>query len=142
MNDAVLSVRGLERSFTQADVTIEVLRDLKAQGVRVALDDFGTGYSSLSYLKEFPLDILKIDRSFVCELPTNTNDAHITNAVISLGHALDLEVIAEGVETEAQLEFLCSHGCDIIQGYLFGKPVPPEEFLSALRQERVLVAAA
>lgn len=149
----VLRETRLERSYLEleitestamrdADVTIELLRNLKAQGVRVALDDFGTGYSSLSYLKEFPLDILKIDRSFVCELPMNTNDAHITNAVISLGHALDLEVVAEGVETEAQLEFLCSHGCDIIQGYLFGRAVPPEEFLKELRQERVLVAAA
>ena len=148
LKETRLERRYLELEITEsiamrdADVTIEVLRDLKAQGVRVALDDFGTGYSSLSYLKEFPLDILKIDRSFVCELPTNTNDAHITNAVISLGHALDLEVVAEGVETEAQLQFLCSHGCDIIQGYLFGRAVPPEEFLKEMRQERVLVAAA
>jgi diguanylate cyclase (GGDEF)-like protein len=102
---------------------------LRERGIHVHIDDFGTGYSSLSYLKLFPLDALKIDRSFVRNLPEDTNDALITNAIIGLAQNLGLEVIAEGVETEAQLAYLQEQGCSTIQGFLLGKPVPEKEFV-------------
>ena len=103
--------------------TVSVLRDLKTMGVRLSIDDFGTGYSSLSYLKRFPLDILKIDRSFVIELAANADDAEIARAIIAMAHALRLEVVAEGVETEEQLDFLAAANCDFVQGYFFSPPV-------------------
>jgi diguanylate cyclase (GGDEF)-like protein len=102
---------------------IETLHELRAMGVRAAIDDFGTGYSSLSYLKRFPIDALKIDRSFVRDLVVDPDDANIAKAIIDLAHNLRLRVIAEGVETEAQLEVLMGHGCDEVQGYLTGRPM-------------------
>ena len=107
--------------------TVKTLKALKGMGVRLAIDDFGTGFSSLSYLKRFPLDVLKIDRSFINEIITDPDDAAITLATIEMAHTLKLQVIAEGVETPAQLEFLMRNGCDNYQGYLFSRPVPPEE---------------
>ncbi|MEO6323691.1 MAG: EAL domain-containing protein [Thermoanaerobaculia bacterium] len=104
------------------------LRDLKALGIRITMDDFGTGYSSLSYLKSFPIDSLKIDRSFIQDLATNASDVAITIASITLAHGLNLRVIAEGVETEQQLELLRQNGCDGFQGYLVSRPVPAAEF--------------
>lgn len=101
---------------------------LKALGCKLAIDDFGTGYSNLSYLSRFPIDALKIDRSFVSEVATDQQHALLAKAVISLGHSLRLKVVAEGVETAEQLDFLRHHGCDEVQGYYFSKPVPPEEF--------------
>jgi diguanylate cyclase (GGDEF)-like protein/PAS domain S-box-containing protein len=105
----------------------EILAALDALGVRLAIDDFGTGYSSLAYLKRFPLDVLKIDRAFVQEAPHDGNVWAIAEASISLGHKLGLEVVAEGVETAAQMDFLRSHECDIVQGYYFSQPKPVNE---------------
>ena len=104
------------------------LKSLAELGVRLAIDDFGTGYSSLSYLKRFPIRRLKLDRSFVSGLPDDDSDAAITRAVISMARALKLTVIAEGVETEAQRDFLREAGCDEYQGYLHGRPMPVEAF--------------
>ena len=107
--------------------TAETLRRLKKMGTHITIDDFGTGYSSLTYLKTFPIDMLKIDKSFVHDIVHDPDDRAITQAIISMAHSLKLEVVAEGVEDEAQLEILKGQGCDIIQGYLFSKPVPVEE---------------
>jgi EAL domain-containing protein (putative c-di-GMP-specific phosphodiesterase class I) len=108
-----------------------VLRALKDLGVMLAIDDFGTGYSSLSYLRRFPLDILKVDRSFVEELGLNAESEQIVLAVINLAHALGLRVVAEGVETPEQLEVLASFDCDLAQGYLFSKPLPATEIVAS-----------
>lgn len=113
--------------------TRAVLQELTEIGVQASLDDFGTGHASLNYLKDFPLHALKIDRSFVSGLPNDARHAGITNAIIAVGHALNLEVVAEGVETPDQLEFLRLRECDTGQGYLFGHPVPAEEFGRLLR---------
>ena len=109
-------------AMQQTDVTLRTLKRLKALGVSIAIDDFGTGYSSLSYLRRFPVDKVKIDRSFVAEVPGNRDQGAIVAAIVALAHALQIKVVAEGVETEAQREFLKSCGCDFIQGYLVGKP--------------------
>ncbi|CAM2066224.1 EAL domain-containing protein [Sulfidibacter corallicola] len=118
--------------------TIDTLSELREMGLLVAIDDFGTGYSSLSYLKRFQLDKLKIDKSFVDDLPGNQEDTAIAIAVINIGHALGLTVIAEGVENEEQLSFLRRNGCDEFQGYYFSRPLPAEEFTELMlgtRQE-------
>ena len=116
--------------MNDAAAALEVLRALKDLGVTLAIDDFGTGYSSLSYLQRFPLDILKVDKSFVDELGSNPEGSEIVAAVINLAHALGLQVIAEGVETEIQLEELRRLDCDFAQGYLFSRPVPASELMS------------
>jgi diguanylate cyclase (GGDEF)-like protein/PAS domain S-box-containing protein len=113
-------------AMQNAQATSATLHRLKAIGVSIAIDDFGTGYSSLSYLKRFPIDSLKIDRSFVTELPGNQDDASIAQAVITMGHALRLKIVAEGVETEAQLDFLAANFCDEMQGYYFARPQPAD----------------
>jgi EAL domain-containing protein (putative c-di-GMP-specific phosphodiesterase class I) len=118
------------------------LRAFKAMGLRIAIDDFGTGYSSLSYLQPFPVDILKIDRAFVMDLPANASSGAIVDAIVTLAHGLGLEVVAEGVETPEQLAFLQAHGCDEGQGYYFGKPMPLSEFRLLLDQDRARTAAA
>jgi diguanylate cyclase (GGDEF)-like protein/PAS domain S-box-containing protein len=106
---------------------VTVLRALRSIGVRVAIDDFGTGHSSLAYLKRFPVDNLKIDRSFIADIPGDRGDAAITQAIIAMAHSLELKVIAEGVETQAQFDFLAAQDCDEYQGYFFSKPLPVEE---------------
>jgi EAL domain-containing protein (putative c-di-GMP-specific phosphodiesterase class I) len=110
------------------DKTVENMNALKAKGIAFALDDFGTGYSSLSYLKSLPLDELKIDKSFVDDVLTDPNDAAIARTILGLGQTLGLDVIAEGVETTHQRDFLAGHGCRAYQGYLFGPPVSAENF--------------
>jgi diguanylate cyclase (GGDEF)-like protein len=110
------------------EVAIRRLNALKALGVTIAIDDFGTGYSSLSYLQQFPFDILKIDRCFIRNITENANNAAITKAIIEMAKSLNLKLIAEGVETEAELSFVCQHQCDGMQGYLFSRPIPAPEF--------------
>jgi diguanylate cyclase (GGDEF)-like protein len=126
-------------AMQNAEVTIHTLRELKALGVRISMDDFGTGYSSLNYLKRFPIDTLKLDQSFVREVHSDRSDAAIVSAVISMAHSLDLTVVAEGVETEEQLDFLRQQSCDRIQGFLFSAPMSAEAlepFLMARRAMR------
>jgi len=118
-----------------AELFISTLRQLKDIGIELAIDDFGTGYSSLSYLKRFPIDRLKIDQSFVRDINTDSDSASISQAVIMLGHSLDLKVIAEGVESLGQLDFLHANLCDEIQGYYFSKPLPKEEFAKFLQEK-------
>jgi diguanylate cyclase (GGDEF)-like protein len=124
----------LTESVVLEDVesTIIKMRELKLLGVSFSMDDFGTGYSSLQYLKQLPLDQIKIDRSFVRDIASDVNDAAIVQTIIAMSDALALNVIAEGVETEAQREFLERHGCHAYQGFLFGKPLPLAEFESSL----------
>ncbi|NMX90391.1 MULTISPECIES: GGDEF and EAL domain-containing protein [unclassified Pseudomonas] len=110
------------------------LDQLKSFGLTLAMDDFGTGYSSLSYLKKFPIDIIKIDRSFIHEIPDNQDDMEITSAVIAMAHNLKLKVVAEGIETAEQLAFLRRHRCDVGQGYLFDRPIPGSELLDKLKR--------
>nr|WP_211162908.1 EAL domain-containing protein [Aromatoleum diolicum] len=136
---SVLAEFGIDRGCLMVEITESVLmggseviearmRDIKALGIGYALDDFGTGFSSLSYLKRFPVDIVKIDRSFVNGCPDDRNDAHLVEAIINMAHSLDLHVTAEGVETEEQVSFLRDLGCDFLQGYLISKPLPAAEF--------------
>ncbi|WP_454774095.1 EAL domain-containing protein [Janthinobacterium tructae] len=126
--------------MSNAEETIAVLRNLKALGIQISIDDFGTGYSSLAYLKRFPIDKLKIDIAFVREVTSNPDDAAIVLAIISMAHSMKLEVIAEGVENDAQLAYLRRHGCDEMQGYYFSRPVPQEEFEQMLMAGKLLQA--
>ena len=124
-------------AMEEAEATIAALRRLRELGVELAIDDFGSGYSSLSYLRSFPVDILKIDRSFVQGLGRDRRNASIAGAIVSLAHALDLTAIAEGVETEAQLAELRGLGCDVAQGFLFARPAAPEELEAAIAAGRL-----
>jgi EAL domain-containing protein (putative c-di-GMP-specific phosphodiesterase class I) len=115
--------------------TLDAMRELSAMGVQFSIDDFGTGYSSLGYLKHLPIRRLKIDRSFVCDVLNDTNDAAIVSAIISMAHNLGLQVIAEGVETRQQLEFLRNRGCDAMQGYYYSQPVPAPDLARLLAHD-------
>ncbi len=128
VNSSCLVLEVTESSIMKnTETAIETLRELKKMGIKIAIDDFGTGYSSLGHLKRLPIDILKIDRSFVCDVTTDADDAALVMAIISLAHNLSLKVLAEGVETEEQLKFLQLLRCDGWQGYLFSKPVAAED---------------
>jgi diguanylate cyclase (GGDEF)-like protein len=133
--DAGLDPSHLELEITESlvlqddEATAKILSELRAMGLRIALDDFGTGYSSLSYLARFPLDILKLDRSFVRDVTMNASARGIAAAVISMAHVLGLRVVAEGVDQEEQIRFLKEQGCDELQGFLFSGPLDPDEFL-------------
>ncbi|WP_223418843.1 EAL domain-containing protein [Shewanella inventionis] len=143
--EVALAVSGLPASALELELTesmimgnpqdsVTVLSKLKALGLTIAIDDFGTGYSSLSYLKRFPIDTLKIDREFVRDITEDPDDAAITSAIITLAHSLELNVVAEGVETKEQLEFLRNGGCDQVQGFLLSKPLTASECLTLLSQ--------
>ncbi|MGY3693092.1 diguanylate cyclase (GGDEF)-like protein/PAS domain S-box-containing protein [Bradyrhizobium sp. USDA 3240] len=119
------------------DRGLSLLRRLKTLGVRISMDDFGSGYSSLSYLQAFPFDKIKIDRAFVINLGRNPQSAAIVRAVIDLGHGLEMSIVAEGVETEAQLSFLSEEGCDAVQGYLIGRPAPIGQFAALVGGDRL-----
>jgi EAL domain-containing protein (putative c-di-GMP-specific phosphodiesterase class I) len=137
-----LKQRALEFEITEsvamhnAEDSIGIMRQIKAAGMQLALDDFGTGYSSLAYLKRFPIDKLKIDKAFVRDIPSDANDLAIVSAIIAMAHALGLKVQAEGVETEAQAEFLRDCGCEYAQGYLFGRALPADEFEALIETQR------
>jgi EAL domain-containing protein (putative c-di-GMP-specific phosphodiesterase class I) len=140
----ILKVTGLDPGVLELELTESVLmkrtestesilKELKAKGVKLAVDDFGTGYSSLSYLKRFPIDALKIDQSFVRQITTSPCETSIVSAVISMGQSLKLRVIAEGVETQEELDFLKAHRCEEAQGYYFSRAVAPQQFAGLLR---------
>jgi diguanylate cyclase (GGDEF)-like protein/PAS domain S-box-containing protein len=145
VNAAGWDIRRVELEVTEsmvmrnADVCLSILERLNELGVRLAIDDFGTGYSSLTYLKRFPFDRLKIDRSFVREINKDPDDEAIVVSMISLGHTLGLKVVAEGIETTEQLEFLKQHGCDEGQGFLFAHPMPIEGLAALLHHNRPLL---
>ena len=147
LDETGLAADGLEIELTESslmadvDAAVASMRALKAIGIRLSLDDFGTGYSSLSYLKRFPIDVLKIDQSFVRDVMSNPDDAAIVASIISLAHNLKLHVIAEGVETAEQLAYLRRHGCDDMQGYYFSKPVTAAAFEQMLRKGKNLAGA-
>ena len=122
--------------MSDAHAATILLQELRAMGVHLSIDDFGTGYSSLNYLKRFPIDSVKIDRSFIKEITTNSDDAAIAEAVIAMAHSMRMWVTAEGVESLEQLELLRSLNCDEMQGYFISRPVPAEEFEELLRNHR------
>jgi EAL domain-containing protein (putative c-di-GMP-specific phosphodiesterase class I) len=122
-------------AMEDAETTITMLQQLKALGVHLAIDDFGTGYSSLGYLQRFPVDVLKIDRAFVAGLRPDNAEASIVHAVVSLGHALGLTVVAEGVETAEEAHQVHALGCDLAQGYYFAQPLPREQAEAYIRRQ-------
>jgi EAL domain-containing protein (putative c-di-GMP-specific phosphodiesterase class I) len=140
LNDSGMAPNLLELEITESMVMhnparmISVLAKIKSLGVRLAIDDFGTGYSSLAQIKHFPIDTLKVDRSFIRNIPQDAEDKAITEAIIAMGKTLSLRVVAEGVETVEQMNFLKDHSCDEMQGYYFSKPIIPEQFADLLRE--------
>ena len=125
-----IAMKNLERNS-------QMLSELKELGLSISMDDFGTGYSSLSYLKRFPLDTIKIDRSFINEIHESSDDQEITRAIIAMGQSVKLKTLAEGVETDEQLEILRSYGCDYIQGFFYGKPMTANDMTSYLEKQSV-----
>ncbi|BBP03013.1 EAL domain-containing protein [Sulfuriferula plumbiphila] len=145
--ERVLGETGVDPSCLELEITesilmqnlstaANILQALSAKGMRIFIDDFGTGYSSLSYLKRLPIDTIKIDKSFVGDITTDQDDAAIVAAIIAMAHSLRLKVVAEGVETQEQFDFLLERGCDAMQGYFYSKPLPAEEILPLLRSTR------
>ncbi len=119
---------------------VTILDEIKAMGVSIALDDFGTGYSSLSYLRRFPIDTLKIDRSFIHEIDQKQEDAEIVSAITSMAHTLRLRVVVEGIETVSQLGVVTRRHCDVIQGFLFSRPLPADEIVHLLAERNIKIA--
>ena len=149
--DEALAASGMSPVLLQLEVTesmvmrnvsraVKVLDAIQTRGIRLAIDDFGTGYSSMSLMKQFPIDTIKIDRSFVRDLPDDSEDKAIAQAIISMGKALGMTVVAEGVETAEQETFLRDHACDEMQGFLFSRPVPPQQLAELLRSTPLLIS--
>jgi EAL domain-containing protein (putative c-di-GMP-specific phosphodiesterase class I) len=149
--DEALAASGMSPVLLQLEVTesmmmrnvpraIKVLDAIQSRGIRLAIDDFGTGYSSMSLMKQLPIDTIKIDRSFIRDLPDDSEDRAIAQAIISMGKALGMTVVAEGVETPEQEAFLRSHGCDEMQGFLFSKPLADEQLADLLRPAPMLLS--
>lgn len=142
LQDIPADARNIELELTESTLMdnvpamIKMLEQIKAFGFSLSIDDFGTGYSSLNYLHQFPIDRLKIDKSFVQNIHVSPHNFAVTNAIIGLGHTLGLQVVAEGVELEEDVNLLCAAGCDELQGYYFSKPMPAEEFAMWLRAEQ------
>lgn len=141
--EVVLEETGLDSKYLELEITetavmdnvdiaITRLNDIKKMGVQIAVDDFGTGYTSISYLKQYPVSVLKIDQSFIKGIPVSQNDISITTAVIALAHSLGMQVVAEGVETEEQLQYLADHDCDLVQGYYLSRPLPEAKLILQL----------
>jgi EAL domain-containing protein (putative c-di-GMP-specific phosphodiesterase class I) len=128
-------------AMSDADASMTVLQELSDMGVDLSIDDFGTGYSSLMYLKRLPANELKIDRGFVRDLEHDSDDAAIVSAIVALGQALGLRIVAEGVETDVQQNFLTQLGCDSLQGYLLGHPLPAERFMADINRAEQLAAS-
>ncbi|MEQ1530493.1 MAG: EAL domain-containing protein, partial [Methylococcales bacterium] len=139
----ILTKTGVDPDFIELELTesvaigdtkscIQRMLDLKNLGLKLAMDDFGTGFSSLSYLKDLPLDVLKIDQAFIRQLESESSSQAIVKTIIALANGLNMDIIAEGVETAAQLEFLKQHQCEMFQGYLFSRPVPVADFKQLL----------
>jgi EAL domain-containing protein (putative c-di-GMP-specific phosphodiesterase class I) len=147
LDETGLPANQLELELTEStlmqdtDNVVQTLCQLKALGIALSMDDFGTGYSSLSYLRRFPLDVLKIDRSFIADLPDNRDAMALTRTIIAMAVALNLRTIAEGVETQGQLAFLSANACDAAQGYYFSPPLPVAGFTALLREGKRLIAA-
>lgn len=135
LNDNNLEARFLEIEITETaimknvEAAINTIKNLASMGIHISIDDFGTGYASINYLKQFPVSILKIDQSFIKNIPGNKQDQAITSAIITLSHQLGLEVVAEGVETAEQMQFLTDHHCDFVQGYFFSRPLPENKII-------------
>jgi EAL domain-containing protein (putative c-di-GMP-specific phosphodiesterase class I) len=143
----IIHASGLDPSSLELEITesmvmahgesaVAVLEKLKSIGVQIAIDDFGTGYSSLAYLNRFPIDTLKIDRSFIRDIPADSGDKKITRAIIAMAHSLKLKVVAEGVETADQLKFLRAEHCDAVQGYFLYRPLPQAEMADVFELNR------
>ncbi|PSW06856.1 EAL domain-containing protein [Photobacterium lipolyticum] len=150
MTADILQETGLDPHYLELEITesmlmrnvehaIECMEEIKDMGIDLAIDDFGTGYSSLSYLKRFPIDRLKIDRAFVSDIPQNGDDTAIVLAIIAMAHSLGLKVIAEGVETKSQMEYLADKCCDELQGFYFSPPLLPEEFTKLLKKQNFVL---
>ena len=142
LNDTGFPAHCLELELTESalmenqETVVQVLDDLRRLGIRLAIDDFGTGYSSLAYLKRFPLDVLKIDKKFIDDIPHSQDDMAIATAIIGIAHTLGFKVLAEGVETAQQLEFLQLQRCDQYQGYFCSPPIPADKFQRLLEQQQ------
>ncbi len=142
VDPALLAIELTESTVMEnADHVIDILHELKRLGVRISIDDFGTGYSSLSYLRRIPLDVLKIDRSFISDVDTDPDSSTLVNIIITLGHSLGHQVLAEGIESEDQRAYLSRQGCDLAQGFHLGRPIPATEFAAHLRARGDAAAA-
>jgi len=148
LEETGLDARWLEIELTESGLmddsegNLAILEELKSQGIMLSVDDFGTGYSSLAYLRRFPIDVLKIDRSFIMDLPGDADAATIVTTITHMARSLNLKIVAEGVETEEQLAFIRELGCDQYQGYLYSKPVPADSITAFLEDERNISGAA